>query len=180
MKRLNRRAYADPVYLAARRALLATGPLCHECKVRPARVADHVPSLSEHNHALGGGCTCVLLPHCWECSSSQGGRLRARHLDEQLARISGQQQEDEIVEPVGFDADDRAWDVPWLDELRDVPDNATWPRLMTPPWLTTSRTPAGRSPPGAAAVGPDVTFVFVAEIRTTHPKREAAARAPVR
>jgi hypothetical protein len=135
MRSLKRRAYADPVYLVARAALLATGPLCHECKVRPARVADHVPSLSEHRHVLGGGCTCVLLPHCWECSSSQGGRLRARQLDERLARIAGKQLEENelVVEPIGFGPDDRAWDVPWLDELRDVPPEGCWPRLMTPP-----------------------------------------------
>jgi hypothetical protein len=110
------------------------GPSCAECKVRPARVADHVPSLSEHRHVLGGGCACVLRPHCWECSSSQGGWLRARQLDEELGRIAGQQQyEVLVVEPLGFDADDRAWDVPWLDELRDVPPEGCWPRLMTPP-----------------------------------------------
>jgi hypothetical protein len=132
MSRRNRRAYADPVYLRARAALLAGGPVCAECKVRPARVADHVPSLSEHRHVTGGGCVCVLQPHCWECSSSQGGQLRARQLDEQLARIVGQEP-NEIVEPIGFAADDRAWDVPWLDPLRDVPAEGCWPRLQTPP-----------------------------------------------
>src|SRR5262245_58110761 len=132
MRGRNRRAYSDPVYLAARAAMLAGGPLCHECGVRPARVADHVPSLSEHQHVLGGGCICTLRPHCWQCSSSQGGKLRARQLDEELGRLAAEQQvEEEVVEPIGFDADDRAWDVPWLDHLRDVPANATWPRLMT-------------------------------------------------
>jgi hypothetical protein len=133
MSRKNRRAYADPVYLRARAAMLAAGPVCHACKVRPARVADHVPSLAEHRHVIGGGCICVLRPHCWQCSSSQGGLLRARQLDEQLARIADQQQDDEVVEPVGFGPDDRAWDVPWLDALRDVPPEGSWPRLMTPP-----------------------------------------------
>src|SRR5262245_2155535 len=114
--------------------MLATGPVCHECKVRPARVADHYPPLSEHQHVIGGGCGCVLLPHCWQCSSSQGGRIRARRLDAELARIAAQEKPDEeVLEPVGFPADDRAWDVGWLDDLRDVPANATWPRLMTPP-----------------------------------------------
>jgi hypothetical protein len=132
MSRRNRRAYADPVYLRARAALLASGPVCHECKVRPARVADHVPSLSEHRHVIGGGCICVLRAHCWVCSASQGGQLRARQLDEELGRIAGQQQK-EVLEPIGFDADDRAWDVPWLDPLRDVPAEGCWPRLQTPP-----------------------------------------------
>jgi hypothetical protein len=29
--------------------------------------------------------------------------------------------------------DSPVWDVPWLADLRDVPDNASWPRLMTVP-----------------------------------------------
>jgi hypothetical protein len=37
------------------------------------------------------------------------------------------------VEPVGFDVDHAVWDVPWLDELREVPDDGWWPRLMTVP-----------------------------------------------
>src|SRR5262245_32748001 len=127
MNRKTRRAYADPVYLKARSALLAAGPLCHEGCGRPARVADHFPPLSEHDHVLGGGCGCVLLPHCWECSSAQGGRLRSR-----LPAVR-ETPEDVVVEPAGFGPDDRAWDVPWLDGLRQVPANAVWPRLMTPP-----------------------------------------------
>jgi len=38
------------------------------------------------------------------------------------------------VEPAGFDVDDAVWDRgAWLDDLRDVPDDAWWPRLMTVP-----------------------------------------------
>lgn len=33
----------------------------------------------------------------------------------------------------GLSAGDRRWLVPWLDGLRQVPENATWPRLMTVP-----------------------------------------------
>lgn len=33
----------------------------------------------------------------------------------------------------GLAADDPRWDVPWLAELRQVPPDATWPRLMTIP-----------------------------------------------
>ena len=39
----------------------------------------------------------------------------------------------EAAEPAGFEVDDRVWDVPWLDGLRDVPDEGWWPRLMTVP-----------------------------------------------
>ena len=37
------------------------------------------------------------------------------------------------IEPEGFPVEHRAWDVPWLDDHREVPENACWPRLMTPP-----------------------------------------------
>lgn len=40
----------------------------------------------------------------------------------------------ELVEPVGFDVDDAVWDAAWwLDELREVPADAVWPRFMTVP-----------------------------------------------
>lgn len=35
------------------------------------------------------------------------------------------------VHPIG--ATDAAWSVPWLEELRDVPADASWPRLMSAP-----------------------------------------------
>jgi hypothetical protein len=40
---------------------------------------------------------------------------------------------EEEAEPVGFDVDEAVWDVAWLDELREVPGDAVWPRLMTLP-----------------------------------------------
>ena len=36
-------------------------------------------------------------------------------------------------DPTGYPPDDPIWAVPWLDGLRAVPADATWPRLMTPP-----------------------------------------------
>lgn len=39
----------------------------------------------------------------------------------------------EIVEPVGFDVSDPVWDAGWLDDLREVPDGAVWPRFMSAP-----------------------------------------------
>jgi hypothetical protein len=36
-------------------------------------------------------------------------------------------------EPEGLSAADERWQVPWLEELLEVPDYATWPRLMTVP-----------------------------------------------
>ena len=38
-----------------------------------------------------------------------------------------------LVEPDGFGPRDAVWDVPWLEGLRRVPRDATWPRLMTVP-----------------------------------------------
>lgn len=40
---------------------------------------------------------------------------------------------EDLIEPPGFGVDDPVWNVPWLDTLREVPENATWPRLMTVP-----------------------------------------------
>lgn len=38
-----------------------------------------------------------------------------------------------VEEPPGFDLHSDVWNVPWLDRLRDLPRDATWPRLMTVP-----------------------------------------------
>lgn len=45
-----------------------------------------------------------------------------------------------MVDAVGFDVTDPVWDVPWLDELRNLPPEATWPRLMTQPHPTATGT----------------------------------------
>lgn len=39
----------------------------------------------------------------------------------------------EIHEPGGFGAGDEVWRVDWLDDLLEVPGEATWPRFMTVP-----------------------------------------------
>ena len=59
------------------------------------------------------------------------------------------------VEPErdGLAADDPVWQVPWLDELRRVPKDATWPRLMTVP-----------HPRAVASIGPE--FIAWAEARS--------------
>jgi hypothetical protein len=36
-------------------------------------------------------------------------------------------------DPPGFDVDSPVWDVAWLERLRQVPEDAWWPRLMTVP-----------------------------------------------
>lgn len=67
------------------------------------------------------------MPSCVPCQRRQGGMLRWR-LDRLEADEPG-----EVVEPIGFDVLDPVWDVAWLDELREVPADATWPRFMTAP-----------------------------------------------
>ena len=52
----------------------------------------------------------------------------------------------------GLRPDDQRWDVPWLEELRQVPRDATWPRLMTVP-----------HPRAVGSLGPE--FVRWAEAR---------------
>jgi hypothetical protein len=38
-----------------------------------------------------------------------------------------------VLEPAGFGPEHECWRVSWLEELLDVPVDATWPRLMSPP-----------------------------------------------
>jgi hypothetical protein len=122
------RGYGTARYLRERAALLADDPICVHCRRRPATEGDHQPPLSMHVHSDGGDC-CVLVPSCGPCAREQGGLIRtsAPMMAVALPEVV------ELEEPPGFDADHEVWDVPWLDSLRDVPDNATWPRLMTVP-----------------------------------------------
>src|SRR5262245_27379063 len=104
-------------YQKARALLLASGPLCaYDCG-RPATEADHQPPLSRHLDVEGSGC-CTLIPSCYFCRQLQAGVLGPGV----PIRIEPD------PEPVGFEVDDRVWDVPWLDEFRDVPDEGWWPR----------------------------------------------------
>lgn len=116
-----------PTYERERRELLAGRPRCAVrlvCNGSPATEADHQPPLKLHVHVEGSGC-CVLVPSCGPCARKQGARLAAGMVWDRTAL--------EVLDPVGFDVGDAVWDVSWLDEFRDVPDDATWPRLMTVP-----------------------------------------------
>jgi hypothetical protein len=97
--------------------------LCEHCQERPATVADHQPPLVMHDHIEGTDC-CSVVPSCAECSSLQGGLL---------AWVGRAKANVEIPDPDGLAVDDPCWDVPWLTDLRDVPVEGTWPRLMTAP-----------------------------------------------
>lgn len=114
-------------YQQLRAKILAGGKRCAYCS-SPATEADHVPPVSQHKHAASGCRVCHLVPSCGPCARRQGGLLAHA----QAAMAAGDV-EAVPLEPVGFDVLDPVWDVPWLVELRDVPESGVWPRLMTVP-----------------------------------------------
>ena len=117
-----------PAHEKLRKALIKPGTLCHFGCGRQASELDHVPPLALHDHHEGTSC-CVSLPACWRCQREQAAEL-GWHRHGALDPVVG----DPVAEPDDSPGpDDPIWDVPWLDELRDVPDSATWPRFMTAP-----------------------------------------------
>src|SRR3954470_3373396 len=125
-------AYKDQRYRKERARILADSPLCVHCRERIATEADHQPPLSMHMHEAGSDC-CVLVPSCAQCGRRQGGVLRDAQRARAVIVADPVAVPDELVEPAGFGVESDVWDVPWLEALRDVPPNATWPRLMTVP-----------------------------------------------
>jgi hypothetical protein len=124
-------------YQRTRAAMLAETPMCSHCSRRTATEADHQPPLSLHDHEEGTGC-CVLIPSCGPCARAQGARLAGLTDASKVETVT-------VEEPEGFPVESSVWDVPWLEELRDLPANATWPRLMTVP-----------HPRAVASLGPEV------------------------
>ena len=60
-------------YRRARGLLLASGPMCVYCRVKPADTADHVPPLSAFPHPeLWQG---ELVPSCLSCNSRMGAKI---------------------------------------------------------------------------------------------------------
>ena len=130
--------------------MMAQSPpvLCAHCKREPATTLDHDPPLAMHKHREGSGC-CRFIPSCEPCNREGG-----RQVQNGYWRPG--------VEPVGLDVeperdgiavDDPRWSVSWLKALRKLPDNATWPRLMTVP-----------HPRAVDSLGPE--FIAWAERRT--------------
>ena len=125
-----------PEYERFRRAMLTRGDVCVHCLARGVRVLaaepDHQPPLTRHAHVEGSGC-CILVPSCSPCQRRQGIDLANETRAGRAQQVAGLVR-DPSPEPVGFDAADAVWDAAgWLDDLRDVPADATWPRLMTVP-----------------------------------------------
>jgi hypothetical protein len=150
-------AYASVTYRRNRADLLAGDPVCVHCRRRPATEADHQPPLKLHAHLHGSGC-CELVPSCSTCARRQGAILAGRGPAPRPAVIRPAAAPAPTVDVDGWPADDPIWAVPWLDDLRDVPADATWPRLMTPP-----------HPAAVGSYGADLAAY--AETRTGRPLR---------
>lgn len=116
-----------PEYVRERANLLRRAHICVHCGLRRATEADHQPPLSTHSHRNRSGC-CQLVPSCGRCAREQGAALAGMA----GVRVATSSTRDD-VEPEGVPADDPVWRVPWLADLLDVPDIATWPRYMTVP-----------------------------------------------
>jgi hypothetical protein len=114
--------YNQRAYRRARAALLEQRPPCAYCGAE-ATEADHQPPLSLHDHAPGSDC-CVLVPSCGRCGRSQGASLRNSGAAPRARPV-------EVAEPAPIELE--RFEVPWLEDLLDVPPEATWPRLMTIP-----------------------------------------------
>lgn len=110
---------------AARANLLEDSPLCAHCGLVEATVADHQPPIALHDHARGSGC-CEYLPSCLACSQKQAGAV---------SKLVGTMGATEVVfaePPPSPGPEDSIWDsMPWLESLREVPPDGTWPRWMS-------------------------------------------------
>ena len=112
-----------------RRAILRPGVVCHLCGA-PASELDHVPPLALHRHVEGSGC-CRSLPACGDCQRQQAAELGWRGHWTTPQPVLLEEEPDPAASP---GPDDPIWDAaPWLEQLRDVPASAMWPRFMTGP-----------------------------------------------
>jgi hypothetical protein len=100
--------------------------VCHVCGA-PATELDHVPPLALHPHVEGSGC-CEERPACGDCQRRQGAELGWNRNAEKVPLGEAVPEPDDSPGP-----GHPMWDVPWLDDLREVPADATWPRFMTAP-----------------------------------------------
>ncbi len=112
------------------RALMLDPPVaCSHCRKAVATTLDHDPPLAMHRHVKGSRC-CRLIPSCEACNAS-GGILVAQGLWRPGVDVAGLEPEPERG---GLEPTDSRWAVPWLAELLDqMPESATWPRLMSVP-----------------------------------------------
>lgn len=126
-----------PAYQRALARVRERGPVCHICGEKGSDSVDHVPPLGLHRHVEGSKC-CRLLPAHLPCNQREGGwrvaNINMARGRSAAALVGVGDDLEEGPEPTGRGVDDAVWEAaPWLDELRVVPENATWPRLMTAP-----------------------------------------------
>lgn len=130
----------DPKWPAIRaRAIRSFGsePICNRCGeviYGPVDVDHEVPLV------LGGTHEDGLRPAHVHCNRSHGAKLKmamVRHGRSGAVRLAKEAVESlrGITEPTRGLGGPKSpvWDVPWLSELRRVPEEGTWPRLMSAP-----------------------------------------------
>jgi hypothetical protein len=115
-----------PAYERARKAM--AGARCHVCGQLGSDSVDHVPALGDHEHLERSGC-CRLKPAHLTCNQRVSGGWRAARRPSAIPLDALE----DYIEPDGLGAEHDCWEVAWLDELRDVPGDAAWPRFMTAP-----------------------------------------------
>jgi hypothetical protein len=144
----------DANYRRLRQLLLDPPVQCAHCQRRRATTLDHDPPLAMHVHRNGTGC-CRHIPSCEQCNRSGG--LAVRH---GTWRPDGWSPVEVDLPPerTGIPFEDKRWRVPWLKQLRRVPADAAWPRLMTVPHER-----------AVGSLGPE--FIGWAEERTGRPLR---------
>jgi len=119
----------DANYQRRVRGLLQGTPVtCAHCQRRRATTLDHDPPLAMHLHRPGSGC-CRLVPSCEDCNRTGGIQVWRGSWRPGSSPV----EDDQPPERAGIDARDPRWRVPWLRGLRRVPNDATWPRLMSLP-----------------------------------------------
>jgi hypothetical protein len=120
---------------------------------------------------LAGGVRCARCHELigptepWDLGHVPGDRSRYSGPEHARCNRSTAGQQVWVQEPVeleperdGIEADDECWSVPWLEQLRRAPPDATWPRYMTIP-----------HPRAVGSLGPE--FIRWAEERTGRPLR---------
>src|SRR5215471_5222959 len=117
-----------------RLAGLRSGPpvACAHCRRARATTLDHWPPLAEHEHRPGAGC-CRLIPSCVECNREGGRRVGMGVWRPDVPLAKPDETEMALREHQGLSESDSRWDVAWMSDLRPVPADGRWPRLMTVP-----------------------------------------------
>ena len=123
-----RRERARRCWPATRCAFTAAGPAPRPTISRRCRATTTSPGLAVAGWCRHAFAVAAVRARYWSTATGPANGPQREHATDPVTPAAAT-----VVEPAGFDVDDPVWDVPWLDELRDVPADATWPRLMTAP-----------------------------------------------